>query len=189
MQKEDEETEQEQEAPAPLVTHLNNNFHSVFSNVEVYNSNQQIKISNGLYAYKSYIFNNFKEAIYEHEGILHLEGYDFEEFFDEITEAPLSEPFLTRRMKMFSSPDGFMLYGKLGFNFFSFLNFCIQTRKLVYGGEEPDLVFTCLATTATLVLELFAHSTLVVLRSRMIVTRKERTFLHIPLWSSATRRL
>ena len=34
-------------------------------------------------------------------------------------EAPSSEPFFTRRMKMLSRPDGFMLYGKLGVDFFS----------------------------------------------------------------------
>ena len=55
----------------------------------------------------------------EYFGVLHCEGYDYEEFPDEIMEAPLSEPFFTRRMKMLSRPDGFMLYGKLGVNFFS----------------------------------------------------------------------
>ena len=34
-------------------------------------------------------------------------------------EAPLSELFFRRRMKMLSRPDGFMLYGKLGVDFFS----------------------------------------------------------------------
>ena len=34
-------------------------------------------------------------------------------------EAPLSELFFTRRMKMLSRPDGFMFYGKLGIDFFS----------------------------------------------------------------------
>ena len=34
-------------------------------------------------------------------------------------EAPLSERFFTRRMKMLSRPDDFMLYGKLGVDFFS----------------------------------------------------------------------
>ena len=53
------------------------------------------------------------------------EGYDYEEFPDEIMEAPLSEPFFTRRMKMLSRPDGFMLYGKFGFDFFS-------TSELLY---------------------------------------------------------
>ena len=34
-------------------------------------------------------------------------------------EAPLSEPFFTMRIKMLSRPDGFILYGKLGVDFFS----------------------------------------------------------------------
>ena len=71
-----------------------------------------------MYAHKSYISNNFKGAISEYMGVLHCEGYDYEELLDEIMEAPLSEPFFTRRMKMLSRPDGFMLYGKLGVDFF-----------------------------------------------------------------------
>ena len=35
-------------------------------------------------------------------------------------EELLSETFLTRKMTMFSMPDGFMLYGKLVFDFFFF---------------------------------------------------------------------
>ena len=31
---------------------------------------------------------------------------------------PLLDPFFTRRMKLLSRPDGFMLYGKLGIDFF-----------------------------------------------------------------------
>ena len=48
-----------------LVTLVNNILHSIFSNVEVYINNQQIYNSNGLYAQKSYISNNFKGAISE----------------------------------------------------------------------------------------------------------------------------
>ena len=44
------------------VTYVNNIMHSIFSNVEVYINNQQIYISNGLHAHKSYISNNFKAA-------------------------------------------------------------------------------------------------------------------------------
>ena len=91
----------------------------------MYINNQQIYNSNGLYALKSYIFNNFKGAISESKGVLHCEGYDYEEFPDEIMEAPLSEPFFTRRMKMLSRPDGFLLYGKLAVDFFS-------TSELLY---------------------------------------------------------
>ena len=116
---EEEETAEDEEAPVPLVTHVHNILHSISSNVEVYINNQQIYNSKGLYAHKSYISNNFKGAISEYKGVLHCEGYDYEEFPDEIMEAPLSEPFFTRRMKMLSRPDGFMLYGKLGVDFFS----------------------------------------------------------------------
>ena len=72
-----------------------------------------------MYTHKSYNSNNFKGAISENKGVLHCEGYDYEEIPDEIMEAPLSEPFFTRRMKMLSRPDGFMLYDKLGVGFFS----------------------------------------------------------------------
>ena len=109
----------EEEAPVHLVTHVNNILHSIFSNVEVYVNNQQIYNSNGLYAHKSYIYNNFQGAISEYKGVLHCEGYHYEELLDEIMEAPLSEPFSTRRMKMLSRPDGFMLYGKLRVDFLS----------------------------------------------------------------------
>ena len=64
-----------------------------FFNVEVYISNQQIYNSNGLYAHKSFISNNFKRAISEYKGVLFCEGYDYEELPDEIMEALLSEPF------------------------------------------------------------------------------------------------
>ena len=80
----------------------------------MYINNQQIYNSSGLHAHKSYISNNFQGDISEYKGILHCEGYDYEEIFDEIKEAHLSEPFFTRRMKMLSRPDGFMLYGNLG---------------------------------------------------------------------------
>ena len=70
---EEEETAEDEEATVPLVTHVNNILHSIFSNVEVYINNQQIYNSNGLYAHKSYISNNFKGAIAEYKGVLHCE--------------------------------------------------------------------------------------------------------------------
>ena len=88
-----EEEDTAEEEAVPLVTNVNNILHSIFPNVEVYINNQQIYNSNGLYAHKSYISNNFKGAISEYKGVLHCEGYDYEEFPDEIMEAPLSEPF------------------------------------------------------------------------------------------------
>ena len=127
-----EEEETAEEEAVPLVTHVNNILHSIFSNVEVYINNQEIYNSNGLYAHKSNISNNFKGAISEYKGVLHCEGYDYEEFPDEILESPLSEPFFTRRRKMLSRPDGFMLYGKLGVDFFS-------TSELLYPNMKVRL--------------------------------------------------
>ena len=68
---EEEETAEDDEAPVPLVTHVNNILHSIFPYVEVYINNQQIYNSNGLYAHKLYISNNFKGAISEYKGVLH----------------------------------------------------------------------------------------------------------------------
>ena len=85
-----------------------------------------------MYAHKSYISNNFKGAIFEYKGVLHCEGYDYVEFPDEFMEAPLSEPFFTWRRKMLSRPDGFMLCGKLGFDFFS-------TSELLYPNMKNRL--------------------------------------------------
>ena len=122
-----------EKAPVLLVTHVNSILHSFFSNVEVYINNQQIYNSNRLYALTSNVSNNFKGAISEYKGVLHCEGYDYEELLEEIMEAPLSEAFFTRRMKMLSRPDGFMFYSKLGTNFSPLLIFYIQIWKLVYG--------------------------------------------------------
>ena len=66
----------EEEEEVARVTYVNNIMHSIFSNVEVYINNQQIYNSNGLYAHKSYISNNFKAAISEYKGVLHCESYD-----------------------------------------------------------------------------------------------------------------
>ena len=91
---------------------------SIFSNVGVYINNQQTYNSNGLYAHKSYISNNFKAAISEYKVVLLCEGYDYEQDPEDISN-PLPDPFFTRRMKLLSRPDGFMLYGKLGIDFLS----------------------------------------------------------------------
>ena len=128
--KAEEEETAEEDAPVPFVTHVNNILHSIFSNVEVYINNQQIYNSNGLYAYKSYNSNNFKGVISEYKGVLHCEGYDYEHFPDEIMEAPLSEPFFTRRRKMLSRPAGFILYGKLGVDFFSISELLYPNMKV-----------------------------------------------------------
>ena len=112
------ETTDNEEEEVARVTYVNNITHSIFSNVEVYKNNQQIYNSNGLYAQKSYISNNFEGGITECKRVLHREGYDHEEY-PEDNANPVPDPFFRRRMKLLSRPDGFMLYGKLGIDFFS----------------------------------------------------------------------
>ena len=116
-------TDDEEEEEVARVTYLNNIMHSIFSNVEVYIKNQQTYNSNGLYAHKSYISNNFEAAISEYKGNLLCEGYDYEEDPEDFSY--LFDPFFIWRMKLLSRPDGFMLYGKVGIDFFS-------TSELVY---------------------------------------------------------
>ena len=49
---------------------------------------------------------------------MHSKGYDYEKDPEDISN-PLPDPFFRRRIKLLSRPDGFMLYGKLGIDFFS----------------------------------------------------------------------
>ena len=67
--------------------------HSIFSIAEMYINSQQIYNSNGLYAHKFYISNNFKAAISEYKGVLHCEGNDYEQDPEDIS-SPLPDPFL-----------------------------------------------------------------------------------------------
>ena len=62
--------------------------------------------------------NNFKGAIFEHKGVLYYEGFDYEQDPEDISNPP-PDPFFTRRMKLLSRPDAFMVYGKLEIDFFS----------------------------------------------------------------------
>ena len=123
--------DEEKEEEVARVIHVNIILHSIFLNVEVYIVNQQIYNSNGLYAHKSYISNNFKAAISEYKGVLYCEAYDYEQDPEDINN-PLPDPFFTRRMKLLSRPDGFMLYGKLGIDFFS-------TSELLYPNMKTKL--------------------------------------------------
>ena len=105
----------------PQITHVNNILHSIFSNAELYINNHKIYNYNGLYAHKSHISNIFKNTLSDYKGILHCEGYDYEKDPENLVEGP----FFTRRMKLYSRPDRFMLYGKLGIDF-------LTTSELLY---------------------------------------------------------
>ena len=86
---------------------------------------------------------------------------------------------------MLSRSDGFILYGKMGAEFFStsellYPNMKISLRLI---RARPDFLRS--ATTPTLALELLiAHSTLDVMLSSIFLTRKKRTWVIILLWNS-----
>ena len=105
-------------------------------------------------------------------------------------EASLSEPFFTRRMKMLNRPDGFMLCGKLGVNFFS-------TSELLY----PNMKIRLQLIRARPNFYLISDNPNVSLRTvdcplytrrialRMIIIRNEWTCLLTLLWSSTFLKL
>ena len=133
----------DEEKEVARVTYVNNIMHSIFSNVEVYINNQQIYNFNGLYAHKSCISNNFKASISQYKGVLHCEGYDYEQDPEDISN-PLPDPFFTRRMKLLSRPDGFMLYGKLRIDFLStsellYPNMKVRLRHFYTISDNPNV--------------------------------------------------
>ena len=85
-----------------------------------------------MFAQNSYLSNNFKWAIFEYEGVLHIKRYDYPESPIEIMDAPLCDAFSTMRMKMLNRLDGVLLYGKLGVNLFSM-------SEMLYPGMEIRL--------------------------------------------------
>ena len=89
----------------PHFTHVNNILCSMFYNVQLYLNNHQIYNLDGLYAHKSHISNNLKKTLTDYKGVLHCEKYDYEKDPENLVEGP----FFTRRMKLYSRPDGFML--------------------------------------------------------------------------------
>ena len=60
---------------------------------------------------------------------MHCEGYGYEQDPEDISN-PLPDPFFTKRMKLLNRPDGFMLYGKLGIDFFSTTEFLYPNMKI-----------------------------------------------------------
>ena len=105
----------------PHITHVKTILNSIPSNAEKFINNHQIYNSNGLYAHKSHISNNFKSTLSDYQGVLHCEGYDYQEDPENLLESH----FFTRRMNLYSRSDGFILCGKLGIDF-------LTTSELLY---------------------------------------------------------
>ena len=90
-----------------ILTCVNNLLHSLFSNCEVYLNNQQVYNSNGLYAHKAFISNEFNSTMSSNDGILHCHGYEMEINPRDFEE----DPFYERQVHLNSRPMTF--YGKL----------------------------------------------------------------------------
>ena len=106
-----EEEQTAQEAPVPPVNNVSNILNSIISNVEVYINNQKIYNSNGLHALKPYISYNFKGAISEYKEFCNARGTTLKNFLMNFLKRLCLNFFFTRRMKLLSRPDGFLLYG------------------------------------------------------------------------------
>ena len=69
---------------------------------------------------------------------MHCEEYVFEEDSENLLEGP----FFTRRMKLYSKPDGFILYGELGINFFTTSELLYPNMKVRIRLIERDQIST-----------------------------------------------
>ena len=158
--------------------------------VEVYINNQQIFNSYGLYEHKSYIFNNFKVVISGYKWVLHWKGMTKKNFMMKLWKRLCMNLFLQGEWKWLVDPKVSSCMANWGLSFSPLLNCGIQTWNLGYDWWEPDLIFTWLATSPKLVLELLiARSTLVVLCRGRLSQKKEWTCLHIFRWSWTNWRL
>ena len=159
----------------------------LFSEVQLSINNQQTYNSHELFAHKSNISKDFKGAHSEYNGALQDKRYDYEEAPDEILDAPLPEPFFQGEWKCSVDLMVSCCKANWGLSFSRPPKCC---RKLGYVLSEPQQIQTWLAITPTLALELLInHLSLDVLLSRMLITREERTFLHLIFWSVSNCRL
>ena len=62
----------------------------------------------------------------DYKGVVHCEGYEYEEYPENLLEVPI----FTRRMKLYGTPDGFMLYGRLGIDFPTTLELLYPNMKV-----------------------------------------------------------
>ena len=182
-----EAVEEVEEVPVPLGTQVTTLWTDFFFKVEVHINVQHFYISNGPYAHRFYISNNFiSRELSKYRGVLHCEG----DFLDEIMEASFCEPYFTRTTNMLSRPDCFILYGKVGIDL-------LPTSELLYSMMKVGLsliraLFNFLKVTdnPNLSLGIFDRS---LYTPRIDLKddyhKKQWTCLHILFWNTTTLRL
>ena len=111
--------------PADDAMFFNITTHSVFSNCEVYLNNEQVCTSNGLYAHKAFISNDFSNTKGAKSSICACQGYSYEKepasFADEL--------FLSRKA---NKNEQICFYGKLAIDVFTCDKFLLPTSKFDY---------------------------------------------------------
>ena len=106
------------DVPVPPFTHVNNILRSLFLMSRCTSTTRKYKTLMDCMR-RSLTFPTTSWAISEYKGVLQREGYDYEEFPDDIMEALLSHPIFTNGTKKLGKPNGFMLFGKIRVEFFS----------------------------------------------------------------------
>ena len=123
----------EDEKDVARVIYVNDVMNALFLNFEVYLNNQQIYNSNGLYAQSLTFQTTLWQASLNTREFCIVKAMTMNRIL-RIILTPYLIPFylFTRRMKLLSRPDGFMLYGKLGIDFLS-------TSELLYPNMKSRL--------------------------------------------------
>ena len=134
---------------------------SVFPSVKMYIDNPLIYHSIGFFAPNFYASSNFKKVISDNKGVLHCHRKYFEDCFDGILDAFVSEPSFTRRFK--SSVDLMSLCCGIKWEMTpcQLLKCEIQIGILSGNYSEPGSFLPRLVTTSKLALDKFVvHYTL-----------------------------
>ena len=122
--------EEHQEAPVPLVTYVNNILHSIFSMLKCTSTISKSTTLMDCIGANLTVPTTSIEPSFITRAFCTARGNTTKNYLMKINEAPSRELFFTKKMKMLSRLDGFMLSGILGANFFS-------TSQLLY----PNMKF------------------------------------------------
>lgn len=93
---------------------VNNLFHSLFSNCEVFFNNELVYSSNSLHAHKALISNEFNGRHDENKGLMSAQGYTYEPNPGHIADA-----VFIKRENMVKSEKEIIMYGRLAIDAFT----------------------------------------------------------------------
>ena len=127
---EEQTAEEEEEAPVPLVNHVDSILHSIFlvcrSTISSFKSQMDSIRTNPIFP------TTLRELSVNTKGFCTARVTTMRIFPMRFWKHFCLNPFFTRRMKLLSLPDGFILYGKLGIDF-------IFNSELLHSNENVRL--------------------------------------------------